>query len=100
MQHWYSVAHPEASPYRLYALSNVGSLGALLTYPFLVEPTLSSPAQGATWSIAFAVFTAFQPSDVWFLAQAALAEARSILAPYAVHVTATQPPSYTTAWFG
>jgi len=34
MQAWFSQAHPGVSPYRLYALSNTGSLLALLSYPF------------------------------------------------------------------
>ena len=33
MQQWFSVTHPGVSPYRLYALSNIGSLLALLSYP-------------------------------------------------------------------
>ena len=33
--------HAQAQPYRLYAVSNIGSLLALLIYPWLVEPTLS-----------------------------------------------------------
>ncbi len=38
------------SPYRLYALSNLGSLLGLLTYPFLVEPALARSVQAASWS--------------------------------------------------
>ena len=37
-------------PYRLYALSNVGSLIALLTYPLLFEPYLKRREQAAFWS--------------------------------------------------
>lgn len=33
MQQWFSVTNPGLSPYRLYALSNIGSLLALLSYP-------------------------------------------------------------------
>ncbi len=45
VQAWYSRAFHGRSPYRFYALSNVGSLTALLSYPFLIEPAfdLSSP---------------------------------------------------------
>lgn len=56
VQVWFARACPTRSPYRLYALSNVGSLGALLIYPFVVEPTLTTPQQGTLWSIAFVVF--------------------------------------------
>ncbi len=57
VQAWFSKAYPTRSPYRLYALSNIGSLGALLIYPFVVEPALSSSQQGWFWSLAFFVFT-------------------------------------------
>ena len=44
------------SPYRLYALSNAGSLLALLGYPVLVEPTLTLRQQAVTWSVAYVAF--------------------------------------------
>jgi hypothetical protein len=34
LQQWLTYAHPARSPYRLYALSNAGSLIALVSYPF------------------------------------------------------------------
>jgi spermidine synthase len=40
----------------LYALSNLASLGALLTYPVLVEPVLSRRGQAVGWSVGFGVF--------------------------------------------
>jgi hypothetical protein len=54
LQAWYSQSREHAAPYRFYALSNVGSLLALLSYPVLVEPHLSSAHQAAYWSIAYA----------------------------------------------
>jgi len=35
LQHWFGEVFPGRSPYRLYAISNLGSLPALVTYPFL-----------------------------------------------------------------
>jgi hypothetical protein len=58
VQAWFARVHPGASPYRLFALSNVGSLLGLASYPFLVEPRLSLHAQGTTWAAGFAVFAA------------------------------------------
>lgn len=58
IQAWYRAAHEGRSPYRFYALSNVGSLGALLAYPFLLEPRLTTSTQGALWSWGFAGFVA------------------------------------------
>jgi spermidine synthase len=45
-----------AAPYRLFALSNFGSLLALLAYPTLVEPYFSLHAQTAAWSVGFLAF--------------------------------------------
>ena len=47
LQAWFSRLHANVSPYRLYALSNVGSLLALVSYPFVVEPLLTRQAQAA-----------------------------------------------------
>jgi hypothetical protein len=56
LQGWFSRSHSGASPYRLYALSNLGSLLALISYPFLVEPTFTLRTQGALWSLGYLIF--------------------------------------------
>ncbi len=56
LQAWFARSHQGASPYRLYALSNAGSLIALVTYPFLVEPALTLKAQAIVWSLLFVGF--------------------------------------------
>ncbi len=56
LQAWFAQRMPSGSPYRLYALSNVGSLAALISYPFVVEALLTTTAQGQVWSAMFAVF--------------------------------------------
>ena len=58
VQSWFSRAFPNRSPYRLYALSNAGSLLALLSYPFVVEPAWSLAQQTWTWSLAYVGFVA------------------------------------------
>jgi hypothetical protein len=55
---WFSVAQPATSPYRLYALSNAGSLLALLSYPFLFEPLMRVSTQANAWSLGYLVFAA------------------------------------------
>src|SRR6185369_16694562 len=40
LQHWFHLSEPGRSPWRLYALSNLGSFLALLGYPFVMEPLL------------------------------------------------------------
>ena len=54
VQRWFHAAHPTQTPYPLYALSNAGSLLALLTYPLVVEPSWRWAAswrcgRGRTW---------------------------------------------------
>jgi SAM-dependent methyltransferase len=56
MQAWFSRTHPGVAPFRLYALSNVGSLLALLGYPVFVEPNFSRHAQAVGWSCGLGVF--------------------------------------------
>jgi hypothetical protein len=58
VQSWFARAYPNKSPYRLYALSNIGSLLGLATYPFLVEPGLPLRAQAWLWSAAYLIFIA------------------------------------------
>lgn len=55
---WFSLIEPGTSPYRLYALSNAGSLIALLSYPILFEPQMRITTQANSWSVAFCVFAA------------------------------------------
>lgn len=44
------------TPYRLYALSNLGSMLALLSYPVAVEPFLPVRLQAMSWSVAYGAF--------------------------------------------
>lgn len=68
MQEWFRRTSPEASPYRLYALSNVGSLLALVSYPFYFETHFSRHAQAQFWSWGlggYAVGCAWCAWQVW-----------------------------------
>jgi hypothetical protein len=56
LQHWFARSYPGRSPYRLYAISNLGSLLGLLGYPFLLEWLLPIRKQAWLWT---ALFTAF-----------------------------------------
>ncbi|HUQ91830.1 MAG TPA: fused MFS/spermidine synthase [Bryobacteraceae bacterium] len=58
LQSWYARRGKGALPYRLFALSNLGSMLALVTYPALVEPYFSSRVQGTVWSVAYVSFVA------------------------------------------
>lgn len=48
-QHWFRLSGL-GNPYPLYSISNVGSLGALLAYPTLVEPNLTLPNTLTLWT--------------------------------------------------
>ncbi len=56
LQAWIVRINPTRSPYLLYALSNVGSLLALLSYPFLFEPYFRLGQQTQGWSVGFGIY--------------------------------------------
>ncbi len=56
LQHWFNRVHPALSPYRLYALSNFGSLLGLVSYPFFIEPRLGLSMQSVFWSAGYLVY--------------------------------------------
>ncbi len=56
VQAWYARSHESAAPYRLFALSNLGSMLALVSYPLAVEPLLALGTQAAVWSAGFVMF--------------------------------------------
>lgn len=56
IQAWFARERPGTVPYRLFALSNLGSLLALLAYPVAVEPVLPTRWQSWVWSSLFACF--------------------------------------------
>jgi hypothetical protein len=56
VQGWFARRFPGRNPYRLYALSNAGSLLALASFPFVFEPMLTRGQTVYVWSAGFAVF--------------------------------------------
>lgn len=56
MQRWFHLQSGGKAPYRLYALSNLGSMLALLTYPIIVEPGLTRNIQTTIWSVSLACY--------------------------------------------
>ncbi|WP_077338775.1 fused MFS/spermidine synthase [Pseudocolwellia agarivorans] len=56
VQKWLSYVYAtkaDFTPYKLYSLSNIGSLLALLSYPFIFEPLFSLPNQLMYWSAGY-----------------------------------------------
>lgn len=67
-QAWFAQAHPGVSPYRLYALSNIGSLCALFFYPFVLEPRAGRQQQAILWSwglVGFVLLAAWCGRKIW-----------------------------------
>jgi hypothetical protein len=58
LQRWYTTSQLPgvANPYPLYVASNVGSLLALLAYPFAIEPGFSVQTQAKDWWLGFLGF--------------------------------------------
>lgn len=56
VQSWATRSGEGPRVYRLFALSNLASLLALLCYPFLIEPHLSLRSQSSIWSAVYAGF--------------------------------------------
>lgn len=56
LQSWLAQTDWIDRPYRLYSLSNVGSMLALLSFPFGVEIWFTSSQQAGLWSYAFVVY--------------------------------------------
>lgn len=69
VQSWFARVHVsdprQARVYRLFALSNLASLIALVAYPFVLEPYASLRAQSWAWSAGFLVFAALVISSAW-----------------------------------
>ncbi|MFW5968709.1 MAG: spermidine synthase, partial [Persicimonas sp.] len=72
-QRWYAYTdHPDADdPYYLYAASNVGSMLALVGYPFVIEPLVGVDTQRIAWSVGFALLGLLAAGCAWFLSRRA-----------------------------
>ena len=65
LQRWFNLQQPDRPPWRLYALSNLGSFAALLSYPFAVEPFVRLHTQVWIWSALYAGFAALCGWTAW-----------------------------------
>jgi len=65
LQAWFARARPGEDPYRLFAVSNLASVLALVGYPFLVEPYLGNQQQVWIWSGLFVAFALLCAAVSW-----------------------------------
>ena len=99
VQAWLSRSgrEPSGGPhavYRLYALSNVGSLLALILYPVLIEPWLATRVQAWSWSLLYCVFVLFSAAAAW-THRSAVTQADSPAAPDGLRPS----PGARAVWF-
>src|SRR5678816_2583849 len=94
LQAWFSRRYPDHNPYRLFALSNLASLLALVGYPFLIEPWIPTRTQAFDWSIGYGVFVVLCAATAWSSARGV--RGVSGVTPGA-NATA-QPPGPPPAW--
>jgi hypothetical protein len=62
---WYAATFEGRSPYRLFALSNLASLLALGSYPFLIEPHMTMKQQTGWWGGGFLLFAVLCGAIAW-----------------------------------
>lgn len=72
LQDWWARQQQSRIPWRIFALSNAGSLLALVLYPSVIEPRLTLDQQRAAWDWGFALYAALCAGAAW--------RARSVMA--------------------
>ncbi|MDH6167919.1 hypothetical protein M2282_003070 [Variovorax boronicumulans] len=75
VQSWVARLHAGDAPrqakvYRLFALSNLAALAALVVYPFVLEPVFALRAQAIAWSAGFGLFAVLAIVSVVAVAKA------------------------------
>jgi len=78
LQAWYWRRFRTVVPYRLFALSNLASLLALLGFPVLFEPAFDLKTLGWAWSFLFAAFALLCAGTAWLSMNGFDTEAKSV----------------------
>jgi len=91
LQVWYARQQGTPVPWRFFALSNAGSLLALLLYPALIEPHFGLSMQRVLWIGGFALYAILCACLAWSLRAAALANPS--VSPAAVPAPSAPRPS-------
>ena len=103
LQVWLARREHNAIPYRLFALSNLASLLALLAYPTLIEPNLSLSLQRQVWSLGVCTF-ALITATIAFQSQTLSSRSDDLLssrseAEGSASVLASSPLRHKLLWF-
>jgi hypothetical protein len=83
----------DANPYRLFALSNFASFGALISYPLVFEPFVNARSQAWGWSVGFVVFALLCGSLAWAASKHASSAQNENAVPQAAAPTAAAKPN-------
>jgi len=75
LQAWYARIHSR-DPYKLYAISNAGSLLALISYPLLIERWLPLRGQTRIWTLLLFIYFVFAGACAWRAVARKVAPAR------------------------
>ena len=78
LQRWFSLTGEADAkdPYFLYAASNLGSVVALVAYPFAIEPLLGLAQQGQAWRTGYGALVLLLVAAGWRAARARAASAK------------------------
>ena len=93
LQAWFARSFPSATVYRLFALSNFGSLLALVAYPFVVEPWVTTTEQSWTWSAGYLAFALLCTLSALYSARTPAEVAQSASLPTGAMSSSEKAPS-------
>jgi hypothetical protein len=100
LQTWYARRAPGRSPYPLFALSNLASLLALLSFPFFIEPHLPSRQQSILWSTVYGLFAICCTLAAWISRSNAANALAATAAPDAANDEALPATRTKMLWLG
>jgi hypothetical protein len=104
LQAWFArTGHPHGhDPYFLYAASNLGSLVALLGYPFVLEPLFGLRELSRLWTVLFVALIAALALTFWLMRQGPGAQATAASAAVADDRASDAAPTWgdRLGWIG
>jgi hypothetical protein len=104
LQAWFARSgHPDArDPYFMYAASNLGSLVALLGYPFLLEPTFGLSQLKVHWAWAYGLLVLALAASFFLMRGAQAGGVSEEAAPPDTDIASTEAPTWINklAWIG
>jgi hypothetical protein len=72
IQRWLTYIEVGKLPYQLYSLSNLGSLLALISFPFLFEPLFSTTQQSNYWTLGYVIYALMMVTLLWKMSKLSL----------------------------